>query len=430
MRKILCCGALLALAACDCGGLKTNLSEGELTFESDIQFGILAIGETLTRPATLKNIGGGRTLVDAIEVSAPFAACVEHDDGTCTSEAELAVGEEATVLVTYTPTTPNATDTENHGASVVVVNDSPTKPRVSIHVLGHAVPARLAFSPTELDFGSLDDGATRKASVTIKNEGNLPVELFGLANAAGAQAADLTAGRNPCGLSEPEFEPDFTFAPAKFGEKLPEDATPQQPNPPIQQSMEISFSPTFHCPPQGSSPGDLADRGAISVKAGSGPRSSSFFIDLKGYSKVGLVKADNVYWDVTVPQPKDYKVFNIGQGPLHVDGVEIVEGLGPEDCNTGCEQRATCATSALPECALFSWDTEPEPVDIPVAPPDGTTERVVGTVRYSPGAFCSGGSAPDGGTCFTVQTVRVCMRVRSNDPFRPIVCGELMGRTF
>lgn len=547
MKKLIACGALLALSSCDCGGTKTNASEGELKFASDLQFGILAVGETLTRTATLENVGGGRVVVEGFEVASPFSACVAHQDGSCTQDVELEVGAQATVSVTYAPTAANATDAENHASEVVAVNDSPVAPRVKIHVVGHAVPARLSVDPVELDFGTLevgdvrplelrfankgvqpialsnaaidegafqadltavpatlerdgtftltvtyapqqgrddsgaltvttdiavqsqvrvplkgaallaqvklcygfegaaqaclpdalgglageldfgalDAGASKRASLTLVNEGNVQVELFGLADSKGAQVVDATAAKNPCGLAEP-VGADFTFAPASFGAKLPEDPTAQQPDPPKQQTMLVTYSPSHHCAPQGTSAGDVADRGVLSLKAGTRPSSPSFFLDLKGYSKVGLAKAFNVAWDSKTPAPQDYRVFNTGQGPLDVSAVELVEA-DALDCASGCEARAPCS-AARPECALFGWSAGPTAIQIAGAPAGGQTEGVVGTVTYTPGAFCGAGA--DAGACFPTQTVRVCTRVTTDDPFRPKICGELQGRTY
>ena len=545
MKKTFGFCVLLALASCDCGGGQTHLAEGELTFAPDLQFGTLAVGESLTLTATLKNVGGASVVVDAFEVSAPFTACIQHADGTCTKDAELDVGQEATVGVTYAPTAVNASAAENHASDVVAVNDSPTKPRVQVRAVGHAIPLRLSVEPPRLeygtieagdlkelevqftnlggspiaftgpaidnpafqadlasfpatlakgashtlkvtyapqkgaddagkltvgtdisvqskvevaltgkalqaqvklcygfsgdapqcldpqaglsgalDFGALDVGASKKAVLTLINEGNMQLELFGLANAKSAQAADLTAGRNPCSLAEP-VPADFTFAPPSFGAKLPEDPTAQVPEPPRQVAVEVTYAPTFHCAPEGSNAGDVADRGVVSLKAGDRPNSPTFFIDLKGAARVGLAQAFNLSWSTRVPTALDYKVFNIGQGPLNVGAVELVEA-DDKDCAVGCDARPACSP-ARAECALFTWDAGPDAVQLAGAPSGGKTEAVVGTLTYTPGAFC--GTA-DAGSCFPAQTVRVCTRVSSDDPFRPKVCGELKGTTF
>jgi len=540
MRRHLCWVAVLTLAGCDCGGVQTNSSEGELSFASDLQFGILGVGETITRQAKLKNVGEGTVNLERLEVTGPFRACLHESDGSCGKEAVLEIGDERVVDVTYAPTEANPSDDVNHQGDVAAVNDSPKKPRVSIHLVGHAVPSRLAVSPLalefgdlevgltkeialtlenrgveaitiseatldskvfttdlaklkgtldrgakvsvnvvyaptagqadaatlklvtdvalqkeiqlpasgkgllakvsfcfgflgeaqtclpdaqgrlagELDFGALDAKVVKKATVTLKNEGNVQVDLLGMA-AGGAMASDETARKNPCKLT-PAPPADFTFLPAAFASKLPEDV----PNAPLTQSMEIQYSPTSACQD------DLTDRGVVSLKAGASAKSPTFFLDLKGYSKVGLVKADNVFWDVKDVVVKDYKVFNIGPGVLGVTNVEMTEGPGTRDCNEGCATRVPCSASALPECALFAWDSGPNPVQIPGAVSPGTTDAVVGKVRYTPGVLCGSVGAPDGGTCFDSQTLRVCMRISSTDPYRPKICGELKGRTF
>lgn len=545
MKKTLGLSILLALASCDCGGPQTHLAEGELTFGPDLQFGTLAVGESLTLTATLKNMGGASVTVDSFEVAAPFTACVQHADGTCTEDAELEVGAEATVGVTYTPTAVNASDTENHSSDVVAVNDSPTRPRVQVRVSGHAIPLRLVVSPASLDFGTieagdlkelevgftnkgtspvaftgpavddaafqadlagfptslekgatytlkvtyaptkgadnagklsvgtdisvqskvevpltgkalqaqvklcygidgetprcldpqaglsgaldfgaLDPGQSKKATLTLYNEGNMQLELFGLANAKSAQAADSTAGRNPCGLPDP-VPADFTFEPPSFGARLPEEPTAQVPEPPRQVSMQVTYAPAFHCAPEGSNTGDVSDRGVVSLKAGDRPTSPTFFVDLQGSARIGLAQAFNLAWSTKVPTPLDYKVFNIGPGPLNVSGVELVEA-DDKDCAVGCEARPSCS-AARPECALFTWDAGPSAVQVAGAASGAKAEAVVGTLTYTPGKFC--GTA-DAGACFPTGTVRVCTRVSSDDPFRPKICGELKGTTF
>ncbi len=530
---------LLAVASCDCGGGQTHVAEGELAFEPDLHFGTLAVGESLTRTATLKNVGGAPVAVDAFEVSAPFSACIQHEDGSCTAYAELEIGQEATVGVTYAPTAVNASPAEDHSSDVVAVNDSPIAPRVQIRATGHAVPLRLlvepaaldfgtieagdtkdlvvafqnvgtspialtgpalengaftadlaslpstlepggtatqkiTYAPTtgaddagrftvstdvsvqsrievplsgkalqarvklcygfegeapqcldpqaglagELDFGALEAGTTKRASLTLVNEGNVQLELLGMA-AKGAQAADTTASRNPCGLAAP-VPADFTFAPPSFGTKLPEDATAQLPEPPRQVSMEVSYSPAFHCAPEGSNPGDVADRGVVSLRAGNRPSSPTFYVDLKGSAKVGLARAFNLAW--TTPTTQSYKVFNMGPGPLNVSGVELVEA-DELDCAVGCEARPACSP-ARPECALFTWDDGPRATQVAAAPEGDKAEAVVGAITFTAGVFCAGA---DAGACVPSRTVKVCARVSSDDPFRPKVCGELKG---
>jgi hypothetical protein len=552
LRTFCALSAVLAFGGCNCGGPKVNNSQGELTFSPDLQFGVLAVGETGTRSSKLTNVGTAKVNVESLEVTLPFTACVKHLDGTCTGEATVEAGAEATVAVTYAPTAPNASDAENHVSEIIAVNDSVTKPRVSIHAVGHAVAARLVVAPTSLDFGpvevgdsselsitltnkaanpvtitdarldstvfttdlgklktkldagtsitakiayapqgaqddssvlklsadvaveseldvpmtgkgllakvtlcfglegqtpvclpdakgslagqvdfgALDEGTSQKATLTLKNEGNVQVDLFGLADAKASQAIDLTAAANPCNV-QPAATPDFTFTPASFGQKLPEDSTAQVPNPPSEVSIQVVFSPHHTCPPDDKTgaQGDVADRGAVSLKAGTFTNAPSFHVDLLGSSKLGLIKTANVYWDVPAPAPEDYQVLNTGQGPLSVTAVEMVEASADDtDCAQGCTQRKSCAVSALPECSHFGWDTGPQATVIPAAAAGSPTSAVVGRARYTPGVLC--GSTPDAGSCFPKGYIRVCTRISSDDPFRPLACGELKGRTF
>ncbi len=542
MRRHLCILAVLtsSLAGCDCGDGQTNTTKGELTFSSDMQFGVLGVGETLTREAKLKNVGTAEVVVERFEVTGPFKACLRESDGTCGKSASLGVAEERLVDVTYAPTEPNPDEETNHQGDITAVNDT-AKPRLTIHVVGHAVPTRLTVDPARLDFGdvevggakeialtlenrgldpvevteatldssaftvdlaalkarlargakvstpvkyapkagqsdaavlalttnlplqpkleipltgkgllekvsfcfgfegetqtclpdaqgrvsglldfgALDDKAVKKATVTLKNEGNVQVELLGMAGGV-STTSDETARRNPCALAAADLVPDFTFVPTAFGAKLPEDG----PGAPLTQSLSVEYSPTYHCAL------DTSDSGVVSVKAGTGPKSPWFRLDLRGYSKVGLVKVNNVSWNVATVVVKDYKVFNTGSGPLQVTKVEFTEGLGDRDCDEGCATRVACSKSTSLECSLFSWATGPTPVQVPAAAPNSTTEAVVGSVQYSAVTLCPGGTVPDGGVCSPKSTVRVCVRVSTSDPFHPEACGELEGTAF
>jgi len=61
------------------------------------------------------------------------------------------------------------------------------------------------------------------------------------------------------------------------------------------------------------------------------------------------------------------------------------------------------------------------------------TTGVIGQMLYTPGLFCpiyDAGTPSDGGACYTTNTIRLCIRIGTDDPFTPQVCGELEGTVY
>jgi hypothetical protein len=272
----------------------------------------------------------------------------------------------------------------------------------------------------QIDFGALDEGgAPRKATVTLKNEGNVQVAVAG-ALPGGATTRDFTAIVNPCKASPPR--PDFSFTPSGFDAKLPADATPQNPNPSRTQTLEVSYSPHH----ENGCIDDLSDTGEIRVRAGSGANAPVFNVSLLGTSKVGLVKTDNLALQVSTPVDVEYRVFNVGPGPLRVKKVEIVEGdagaaNAATNCTTGCSSRKVCGSSSAAECAAFKFNgTVRTDYDIAAGSMGKPTAERVTTSPSRDLHF-----QPPGGTA---SALVACVRIETTDPFNPAVCGDLKWR--
>ena len=388
-----------------------------------LEFGEVGVGESKDLEFTLENKGTDKFEVKSASLAAPFSGENLRLVGS------YQPGSKTTVKIRYTPPQGGL-----DSGSLVIATDLPAQPQLSIPLSGKGLKSNVTVcfqveggtakcldatnKSGQMDFGAVQEGgAPKKGTVTIKNDGNIQVALGG-ALSGGATVRDYTAFLNPCKATP--ARPDFTFTPSGFDPKLPADATPSNPNPSNSQTLEIVYAP--HHEPGCSD--DIGDTGQLSVRAGSsGP---VFTINLLGSSRVGLVKTDNFFAQVSLGVDVDYHVFNVGPGPLHVVSVDIVEGDAGSgnavtDCTRSCTTRASCTGSTTPECKAFRF-TVPPRANYDIAggslgkpTSEKVTTNLAGDIHFDPPA--------SSGT-----TLMACTRITTDDPFNPVVCGDLKGK--
>jgi hypothetical protein len=279
----------------------------------------------------------------------------------------------------------------------------------------------------ELDFGALDQGEARSATLTLKNEGNVQVDLMGLADSSGHTLVDDTARENPCEAAS--VTADFVFEPDSFGPKLPEDDQTE-----TTKSIKVTYRPHHECI------GDIADAGHLMLKAGRQTGAPTFYLSLKGASLIGLVDAANVNLEVDRPDQQPYSVRNLGSGMLQVTRVEITEGGSGIDCTERCsgvDARPVCQqASTAVECQAFRWadgpyPSEASPLEIGPATTDASgntvpTSAEVGLLEYTPPPACP--PCTPGEPCDPCDpSFKACVRIWSSDPYRSPFCAELQG---
>jgi len=101
----------------------------------------------------------------------------------------LAPGQTSTFNVQYAPTTAGAVN-----GSVSVVSNAPNSPAaVSLSGTGVDATRTLSVSPSNLSFGSVNDGSTASQGFTVTNTGNSNVSISGM-SATGAGYSIVSGG--------------------------------------------------------------------------------------------------------------------------------------------------------------------------------------------------------------------------------------------
>lgn len=388
---------------------------------TELAFGDVDVGTSEKLPLTVENRGSDKFEITKVSIAPAGAFSVDASKLVGTYQP----GAKTTVEVDFAPEVGEAVsatlelETTVPGMEKVAVPLSGTglAPEVYLcYALEGEEESCLDATQTSgaLDFGAIDEGSSRKASFTLRNDGNTPVQLFGLL-AGGAMAADITG--NPCLAENPV--PDFVFSKDRFGPQLPADPTEAEPNPPTSETIELVYTPT-HTP---GCYGDTTDRARILVKVGSSPRAPIYQLDIQGASKLGRIRFSEVTYTNTVTESKDeYRIFNDGAGDLIVHSLEIVEGYsGPPttyNCQTSCLDRRPCSDPAVSnndECKAFSFLSPPK-TDFVVSAGGSArvTDGVVHDLQYK--------APEDRG-----KKVAACVRVNSTDPVYPTICARLEG---
>ncbi|HVM51373.1 MAG TPA: choice-of-anchor D domain-containing protein [Candidatus Acidoferrum sp.] len=122
---------------------------------SSLDFGSIQMGTTSNRTFTVQNTGGG-TLLGSASVLAPFSI-------VSGSPYSLTANESADVTVRYSPTAVG-----NHSQSVSFSGGAVASGQVS----GSSYPPpAISLTPSSLDFGSIQVGATSNRTFTVQNTG-------------------------------------------------------------------------------------------------------------------------------------------------------------------------------------------------------------------------------------------------------------------
>lgn len=410
---------------------------------ANLDFGDVDVGGVKGLQLSLENRGSER--VEITRVSLDSAVFATHDLNVF--KTTFNPGTVVTAYFNYTPTAGRTDE-----ATLVLATTSPSAPELRLPLVGRGLASAVTLCygfpgepPTclprkdvegnqayvgDLQFGALDEGTSRKAIFTLANAGNVQVELFPMLG-GNVMTKDFNFSKNPCGDKNPVA--DYGFAPAAFSPKLAENAT---------EAMEVTYTPHHSCTL------DLSDTARLSFRAGSAAGAPTFLVTMRGASRLGLVREGNLYYEMNMSDVRPFSVSNEGFGPLHLAKVELVEGNATKnqetDCAAGCMDRQPCEGSSHPECQPFSWAKAPaDGIDIAPATvgADGTvtfTKVDVGRIAFTPPKRCAAGQTTG---CIPRCTSEItsgclsdifktCVKIQSNDPYRPFACGELKAKAF
>lgn len=176
-----------------------------------LPFGNVNVGVTSTKTITLTNTGTNSLTINTIgTLDAPYDVASD----TCIASPTLAVGASCTVTVEFTPIA--------HGAANATLTVTPvTGSALNIPITGTGMQAALAVNKTSVAFGNQIENTTSSPAqtVTISNNGNLPLNLTSVSLADGTHFAisSTTCGASLAGGASCVV--NLTFTPTSTGAK-------------------------------------------------------------------------------------------------------------------------------------------------------------------------------------------------------------------
>ncbi len=172
---------------------------------NSVAVGNVTVGGTGTGTFFVRNRGAAPlTLTGITSSGAPFTVA----PGTGT----IAPGDSLLVTVTFAPTATGA-----QTATLTLATNDPAQPSITVAVSGTGVAAPagiLTVSTTALNLGSVAVGGTSTGTFTIRNTGNAPLTISGLASTNGVFTAAPGTGTIAAGDS---LVVTVTFAPTAGG---------------------------------------------------------------------------------------------------------------------------------------------------------------------------------------------------------------------
>jgi hypothetical protein len=165
-----------------------------LFVEADLGFGEQQVGTTTRRRLVLHSVGTGTVTVSAIDGFGGdlSLASVPPPPDPVTFPIVLASGARRTLDVVFTPTA-----TGDRGAFITVDSDDPEQPTVRLKAMGFGVAAGRPRLSTRafLEFGTVRTGAPGVLALEIRNIGNAPLQVTGVAvDPAGNQRFSIPVG--------------------------------------------------------------------------------------------------------------------------------------------------------------------------------------------------------------------------------------------
>ncbi|MBA3397187.1 MAG: choice-of-anchor D domain-containing protein [Deltaproteobacteria bacterium] len=180
-----------------------------------VDFSSVAIGTPATRALQLTNTGDAPLAISTIAFAGAHAADYAIA-ALPTLPAAIAPGQSLALSIVFTP--------GDHGArsaQLIVMSDAFGTPQLVVGLAGAGEGARIAVSPTALDFGTANVGATSAPRlVTISNHGETALDVSSIV-IGGAQATDFASGAAlPITIAPgASATAAFTFTPSAIGSR-------------------------------------------------------------------------------------------------------------------------------------------------------------------------------------------------------------------
>jgi len=165
-------------------GLQAQIS----TSTTNVNFGLVAMGNTDSQSILLKNNGNETLTFSGISVSGSSAGFNYSGLNTSTT---IAAGGSVTFDATFDPSSTSAAS----GSITLTTNGSPSSLVIDLSGTGQASTPSLSANPTTLPFGNVLDQSSQQLTTLVTNNGNANVTISGVTVAgAGFSASGVANG--------------------------------------------------------------------------------------------------------------------------------------------------------------------------------------------------------------------------------------------
>ncbi len=138
---------------------------------SGLDLGTVVAGQRVTGELTLSNAGDDLLLIGEVTVDGPSDPPVFHTDWPGGVVA-LRPGDAVVVTVAFEPLT-----RQDYDAWLIVESNDPVSSPNLVELTGRGIAPVLRLTPTSVDFGDVEIGCSRDRSITLRNDGTLPLVL-------------------------------------------------------------------------------------------------------------------------------------------------------------------------------------------------------------------------------------------------------------
>lgn len=149
---------------------------------STLDLGMVKVGATAYASFSISNDGTGPLTITRLAITGANAAAFT---ATTTAPFVVVPGSSAPVAVAFAPKS-----ITHAAAQIELATDDPALPSFAIMLVGDSVSPHLAVSPATLDFGGVSVGTDAPTQqLTVRNTGNLPLQLSALRAASSGTGA-------------------------------------------------------------------------------------------------------------------------------------------------------------------------------------------------------------------------------------------------
>jgi PGF-pre-PGF domain-containing protein len=157
-----------------------------VTPDDTISFGSTATGSATQQAVTINNTGNAT--LDVAKPTFERSAVSAFDVVSGAQQFRVAPDSEETVVVSFAP---ESVGTQTANLTIEPLND-PTATKTTIQLSGTGTTADAAIDPTSIEFGDVSQGVTETQDVTVRNDGNAPLNITSVATPAAFTLSELS----------------------------------------------------------------------------------------------------------------------------------------------------------------------------------------------------------------------------------------------